>query len=132
MPAPPAPPAAPVVPAAPAAPATQPKKKGGKKPSTASDPTNAGSKAMDTQFQQQLAKVLKELSGVSATQADSIEDVREQLAGMTRILTTILSVQLVMAEQAQIDRDMLAKCIKAMGDTAPEDFLGLFEETEEG
>jgi hypothetical protein len=111
---------------------------GGKRPSTASDPTNAGTKAAPAtpdpkaaQFQAALAKALKGVGDTVTAHGESLEEVQEQLAGMTRVLAVILSTQLAMAEQAGIDRNMLAKCIKAMGDSAPVDFLEQFAEAEE-
>lgn len=107
----------------------------GKRPSTLSDPTNAGAKVpvdpRAAQFNQQLAQVLKDVRDTISAQGELIESLEGQLAGMTRILTTVLAVQLAVSEQGGLDRTLLAKCIKAMGEEAPEDFLGLFEEGED-
>ena len=121
----------------PAATVATPPPAGGKRPSTTTDPTNAGNAVVTppnpkaAQFQQQLAKVIKGMSDTLGVHGESLDEVQEQLAGMTRVLAVILSTQLAMAEQGGIDRNMLAKCIKAMGDSAPVDFLELFTEAEE-
>lgn len=139
--APAAPPQVPVTPTAQAAPPQAPaaapaatNQKSGKKPSTTSDPTNAGAIQVDpkaAQFQAALAKAIKEIGGVLDAHSDYFDELYEQQAGMTRVLTTILAVQLALAEQAGIDRSMLAKCIKAMGEDAPADFLKEFAGVEE-
>lgn len=72
------------------------------------------------QIQQQVATTLQKLAETSQKTQEWLE---QQQAAQGRLLSTILLVQLALAEQANIGAPMLAKIIKQMDPNAVPSFL---------
>ena len=122
---PPAPAPQPVVaPSVPAMPAPQ--------PVTVSDPTNTGSmipKKLDG-----IIEALKQVVEVSESNQAWIEEVHDHALGTNRVLSTVLLLQLVLAEQQGFDQNLLVKLMLSKDPSTIEEFLKNFAtaEDEEG
>jgi hypothetical protein len=79
------------------------------------------------QIQQQVAASLKQLADTSEKTQKWLE---EQQLGQAQLLSTILVIQLYMAEQAGIDAATMAKGIKLMDPEAVGKFLTALSEAE--
>ncbi len=136
MPAPPQP----TMPAAPAAPL--------RSPVTTSDPTNAGqvgtlaapqtgpvavgNLAPLIKGQAGIIQALKEIADAEGKRQEWIEELHDQTLANTRILHTLLLTLFVLAEQSNIDPEMLAKLALSLGEDVVGNFLQHFDEDEEG
>lgn len=102
-------------------------------PVTSSDPTNTGS-SLGTSIPQKLSGILKAIRQVvevsESTQA-WIEEVHDHALGNSRVLETLLLLQLVIAEHTGMDQDILVKLMLSKAPGTVEEFLRNFSEEEE-
>ena len=102
-------------------------------PVTASDPTNAGS-SLGATIPQQLegvVKALKKVAEVGESNQEWIEEIHDAALGNTKLLSTLLLMQLTLAEQQGMDSEVLVKLMLSKDPETVETFLGNFEEEEE-
>lgn len=122
-----APPQAPPQPPAPQ-PARQPVTDANRAAKAAAPPqTPVGGAPNMLQIQQQVAASLKQLADTSEKTQKWLE---EQHLGQTQLLSTVLVIQLYMAEQAGIDAETMVKGIKMLGPEAVTSFLAALGEAE--
>lgn len=107
-------------------------------PVTAADPNNKGIDLAAT-IPKQLAGIIKAIKAISEVNENTqawIEEVHEHALGTSRVLATVVLMQLVLAEQTGFSPDVLMKLMLAKPDNTVENFLKHFiteeEEDDEG
>lgn len=102
-------------------------------PVTTSDPGNAGAGlgASIPQKLDGLIKAMKKVAEVGESNQEWIEEIHDHSLGNSRVLHTLLLMQLVIIEQQGLDPSMLVKLMLSKPQETVETFLETFAEEEE-
>jgi hypothetical protein len=100
---------------------------------TAADPGNVGG-ALGASIPltlEGIIKALKKIAEVGDANQEWIEEVHDHALGNSRLMSTLLLMQLVIAEQQGFDMGVLVKLMLSKDDDTVETFLQNFAEEEE-